>query len=400
MKKLIICLPLLAFFVSCDKKEETNSAFEQKLEEVLVNYSLIVYANYSDTYQDAVALKTAVDKLVSQPSETNMDAAREAWLKSRESYGQTEAFRFYGGPIDGEDGPEGQMNAWPLDESYIDYVVGGANGDDPNANSGLNIINSINKFPTISKELIGSLNEVDGEANISSGYHAIEFLLWGQDLSTGAGGGNRPYTDYLVDENATATNGARRGKYLQECTALLVDDLERLMNQWKESGDYRKLFLSKSEQNHSLEKIVSALGKLSKGELAGERIYVAWDLRSKENEHSCFSDNTHRDIVTNTLGIENVYLGKYKKVDGTSISGTSIYDLVAMKDLALADEIKAKMESSLTYAEAIQAPFDQEFLAEPGRTRIQNTFQSLRSQGDLIAAAAKALGFQFDPEDI
>ena len=52
--------------------------------------------------------------------------ARKAWLAAREPYGQTEAFRFYGGPIDDAKGPEGRINAWPLDEAYIDSVKGKA----------------------------------------------------------------------------------------------------------------------------------------------------------------------------------------------------------------------------------------------------------------------------------
>jgi putative iron-regulated protein len=45
-----------------------------------------------------------------------MDAAKEAWLTARQSYGPTEAYRPYGAPIDDDNGPEGQLNACPLDE--------------------------------------------------------------------------------------------------------------------------------------------------------------------------------------------------------------------------------------------------------------------------------------------
>ncbi|XOV92613.1 MAG: imelysin family protein [Bacteroidota bacterium] len=384
-------LLILSFIIACND-DENDSSFEETKASAVSHYADLVYANYLDTYNDALALQTKIETFLATPSASSLAEAKEAWLNARESYGQTEAFRFYGGPIDDEDGPEGQLNAWPLDESYIDYVITDKNGEDPI--DGTNIINSPNDFPSISAEVIASLNEAGGETNISSGYHAIEFLLWGQDLSSGPGGGERPFTDYVSGSNGTHENQDRRGIYLSEVTKLLISDLESLLEEWETSGEYRSEFTSTVDV--SLENIVSALGKLSKGELAGERMYVAYDLRSKEDEHSCFSDNTHRDIVTNALGIQNVYLGKY----GSEISGTGIYDVINLKDAALADEIKTLLESAVTKCEAIQAPFDQEFLNEEGRTRILSAINTLREIGDKMAEAGSILGFTFDPDDI
>lgn len=388
---ILLLISLITF--SCEEDENATNNESVLISEAVNNYANIVLANYTDALNDAKTLQTAINTFVDAPSDANLTAAKNAWLQSRESYGQSEAFRFYGGPIDDEDGPEGQLNAWPLDESYIDYVTVSANGGD--ANDGTNIINDPSTFPTIDKTVIASLNEQGGETNVSSGYHAIEFLLWGQDVSTGAGGGERPYTDYVTGGSGTNSNQDRRGQYLKALAELLVDDLQSLVDKWAEGGNYRSFFTSEAELNNSLERILNSLGKLSKGELAGERMFVAWDLRSKEDEHSCFSDNTHRDIVTNAKGIENVYLGQYG-----SISGTGIYDVIAVQNPTLAEEIKTLMRTSVTSAELIEAPFDQEFLAEPGRTRIQTTFTTLRDQGDKIAEAAALFGFTVDPEDI
>jgi len=333
--------------------------------------------------------------LISSPSAATLKEAKDQWLNAQESYGQTEVFRFYGGPIDDEDGPEGQLNAWPLDESLIDYVVGSSNGGDNN--DATNIINSPSDFPTINKETIADLNEVGAETNISTGYHAVEFLLWGQDLRTDMPG-ERPYTDYATDGSGTNENQARRGEYLKAATDLIVDDLEGLVAEWKDGGAYRTSF--ESSPSSSLENILNGMGKLSKGELAGERIFVAWDLRSKEDEHSCFSDNTHRDIVTNALGIQNVFLGTYLKIDGSTYTGKSIYDLLLIDNRDLAEQLKTTMEESVAAGEAIVPPFDQEILNEQGRLRVQVTFTSLRKQGDELAEAAAKFGFSFDPDDI
>ena len=400
---LFSLLFLIVAAVSCGGDDNPKAlTYDETLKAAVNNYANIVVANYEDALADAKALKTAVNTLVTTPSQANLEAAKKIWLKSRESYGQSEAFRLYGGPIDDADGPEGQLNAWPLDESYIDYVTGVTTSAEgvKGTNDASNIINSPAKFPTINKEIIAGLNEQGGETNVSTGYHAIEFLLWGQDVSPGPGGGKRPYTDYVTGTGRTNANQARRGLYLKTVADLIVDDLSGLLTEWKPGGAYRKTFTSSDQFEKSLEKILAGIGKLSKGELAGERMFVAWDLRSKEDEHSCFSDNTHRDIVANAVGIRNVYLGTYKRTNGNTVSGSSVKDLIKFKNETLATELETLMNQNVKYAEAIQAPFDQEFLKEPGRTRIQTSFRSLRKQGDKIAEAAALFGFKLDPSKI
>jgi len=399
LKTVLLGIILISFVVACGDDDDDinlgNMPDNELLSAAIENYADVVLANYIEALSKTQDLKTTVDNFVDNPSEANLNAAKDAWLEAREPYGQSEAFRFYGGPIDDEDGPEGQLNAWPLDESYIDAVVGATNGDNPADNDGTNIINSPDLFPTIDKALITSLNEQGSETNVSAGYHAVEFLLWGQDVSEGPGGGERPFTDYVTDGSGTKDNQERRAQYLQAATDLLIDDLQSLVNEWSEGGSFRTFFTSEDELNNSLEKILNGIGKLSKGELAGERMFVAWDLRSKEDEHSCFSDNTHRDIVNNALGIQNVYLGRFGSIDGPGID-----EVIATVNPTLADEIGDLMVSSVAATQEIEAPFDQEFLAEPGRTRIKNAIDLLREQGDKIAEAAAEFGFTFDPDDI
>jgi putative iron-regulated protein len=375
--------------VGCGDKERNQAQDTETVE----NYAQIVLANYEDTYEGALQMQETIHDFLLSPTASGLAQSKKAWLQARESYGQTEAFRFYGGPIDDENGPEGQINAWPLDEAYIDYVANG--GETTNAN----IINSPISYPEITFELIASLNENGSETNVSSGYHAIEFLLWGQDLTDGPGGGERPFTDFVAGENGTADHQVRRATYLKEVTKLLVSDLGSLVKAWSlDQNNYRKQFIATPEQ--SLSDIIAGLGKLSKGELAGERIFVAYDLQSKEDEHSCFSDNTHRDIYTNALGIENVFLGNYQRTDGTLIRGRSIYDLLQSENEVLADEIKVLIAESVAACAAIQPPFDQEFNTADGRVRISKAISLLRKQGDKLAEASKVFGFKFNPEDI
>jgi putative iron-regulated protein len=346
---------------------------------VAKHYAHLVQANYDDTLAGALNLQKAVQALIDAPSDESLKAARKAWLDAREFYGQTEAFRFYGGPIDDKNGPEGRINAWPMDESYVDYVK-----DSPNAG----IIN--NRKVTISKKQLASLNERNGEENIATGWHAIEFLLWGQDLST-TGPGNRSFEDFV---DGKKPNADRRRQYLKVVTELLVDDLRLLTKAWAPTGGaYRAKFERGGME--SVRKMFVGLGSLSRGELAGERLEVALASQDQEDEHSCFSDNTHRDVVNNAKGIQNAWLGEYKRTDGTTLAGPSLRDLVAEKNPALAERTTKQIAASVAAAESIQAPFDREIVGAKdaaGRLRVQKTIDSLVQQSKDLVESANAAG--------
>ncbi|CAN7282038.1 iron-regulated protein [Acidovorax sp. LjRoot74] len=347
---------------------------------VATHYAQLVHANYSDALASAQALREAVAAFTAKPSAETLADARTKWLAAREFYGQTEAFRFYGGPIDNDNGPEGRINAWPMDESFVDSVQG-------KANAGL--VNN-RKF-AITKKSLSAQNERGGEENIATGWHAIEFFLWGQDLSD-TGPGDRNFEDFV---DGKAPNADRRRQYLNVVTDLLIDDLTALVKAWAPDAknNYRARFMRGG--NESIRKMLVGLGSLSRGELAGERLEVALNSQDQEDEHSCFSDNTHRDAVTNAKGIQNVWLGQYKRADGSVLQGPSLRDLVAAKDAALADKATKQIAASVAAAEGIQAPFDREIIGgkdAPGRQRIQKTIDSLTQQSKDLVAAANAIG--------
>ncbi|HEY0977418.1 MAG TPA: imelysin family protein [Flavobacteriales bacterium] len=384
---LLFGLALTAIACGCRKDDDDNPstggggnpALEAAKHAAVVNYANIVHANYADAEAKAEELKAAIDAFVAAPSEPGLQACRAAWLEARVPYGQTEAFRFGNGPIDDEDGPEGLLNAWPMDEAYVDYVEG-------NATAGL--INSTDPaYADITGGLLESLNEAGGETNISTGYHAIEFLLWGQDLST-SGPGAREWTDYT-----TAANAGRRGAFLKACAALLVQHLGELEHEWAEgvAGNHRSSFTGGSA-NSALSAILQGIGTLSKGELAGERMEVAMLTQDQEDEHSCFSDNTHLDIRMNALGIENVYLGRYVRTDGSTISGTSIKEVVTMVNGTTATEAETAITGAKVLAYAIPNPFDQQIQSGDPGGAVNDAVVALKAAGDRISAAASALG--------
>ena len=334
MKNLMLSLALAAAL-----QAPLAVAATTDVKAVLSHHAEMVHANYSDTLASARQLRAAIDAFLAAPSSETQQAAQKAWRNAREFYGQTEAYRFYGGPIDDENGPEGRLNAWPMDESYVDSVEGA---------SGVGLIND--RAFAITKESVTDKNERGGEENIATGYHAIEFLLWGQDLSE-TGPGNRSYTDFV---DGKTPNADRRRQYLKVITDLLIDDLEYLVKAWRPGSklNYRSRFVQGGED--SLRKIFVAMGSLSRGELAGERLEVALNSQDQEDEHSCFSDNTHRDAVLNATGIENVWLGRYVRPDGSTLTGPSPRDLVAAKNPVQAERTSTQIAASVAAASAIR----------------------------------------------
>ena len=364
---------LLIVMPACAEDDPSDPAGPLTSEEaapVVENYVALVRANYSDALTSAEALRTAVSAFTASPSASTHEAAKQAWLTARDPYGQTEAFRFYDGPIDNpENGPEGQINAWPMDESYVDYVVDAPDGG---------IIND--PSVEISKEMLASLNEVGGEENVATGYHAIEFLLWGQDLSD-AGAGERSFEDFV--DGGMQPNPDRRRLYLDTTAELLVDDLTAVHAAWE--GMFSDEFVG-FDPEMAIQNMMRGIGALAGGELSEERMNVAYDTKLQEDEHSCFSDNTHNDILNNFLGIKNVYLGQYG-----SVSGPGIHALVEARDPELAQEIEDHLAETETAIRAIPPPFDQAIQgsnSEPGRTAVANAVTSLRDLADLLVEAA------------
>ncbi|MGC9369948.1 MAG: imelysin family protein [Paracoccaceae bacterium] len=357
--------------------------------EIVENYADIAQAGYEDSLIRARALKTAVEALIAAPTEANLEAAKEAWRAARIPYQQTEAFRF-GNPT--VDAWEGKVNAWPLDEGLIDYVDPLAGGNDENPYSTANIIaNPVLELSgatvdatEITPEVLQSLHEVDGiEENVATGYHAIEFLLWGQDLNgTDHGAGARPASDYDT-ANCTGGNCDRRAQYLLAAADLLISDLEEAVANWSEGGQGRADVAA--DPDEGLVMAFTGLGSLSYGEQAGERMKLGLLLHDPEEEHDCFSDNTHNSHYFDGLGIRNVYTGRYVRIDGSVVSGPSLQDLVAERDPALAAALMGDLNHTMARLGDIRN------VAEAGMSYDQMLDADNAAGNALIQAAIDAL---------
>lgn len=390
---------------------------EPTAEAVAATYADIAQAMYEDSLATARELDGAIDAFLAEPSAEGLEAAKAAWIAARRPYQQTEVYRFGNAIVDDW---EGKVNAWPLDEGLIDYVdpAYGIESDENPLYAANVIANSSVKHGvdvidtgTITKALLAdTLQEIGGvEANVATGYHAIEFLLWGQDLNgTKAGAGVRPWTDYSLTQ-CTNGNCDRRAQYLATASDLLVDDLGWMAKQWAPGGEARAQLEAKGPDG-AVATILTGIGSLSYGELAGERMKLGLLLHDPEEEHDCFSDNTHESHYYDVVGIHAVYFGSYERVDGSEVSGPSVADLVAAKDPALAEETKAKLDATLAAAEALKQraeskeAYDQMIGADnpEGNATVQAVIDGLTDQTRSIERVVAALGLesiQFEGSD-
>lgn len=393
---------VLAFIVSLPANAETPSK-----NSVLIHYADIALASYSDSLSTAKILHNKIEQLINDPSTENLLEARAAWIAARVPYMQTEAYRFGNAIVDDW---EGKVNAWPLDEGLIDYVApsyGMESLDNPLftanviANETFKLSGKLVDATTINKELLAeTLHEIDGvEANVATGYHAIEFLLWGQDLNgTNAGAGNRPATDFDT-KNCASDNCDRRGQYLLTASELLIDDLSWMVNQWQAQGTARVSLLE--NEAAGITAILTGMGSLSYGEMAGERIKLGVLLHDPEEEHDCFSDNTHNSHYYDIKGIQNVYTGNYTSISGKQISGPSVSDLVAALDKTANSELLAQIENSLAKAQVLVDSAEKDGIAydqllaesnKSGNTKVLNVTTALLEQTKGIEKAVSILG--------
>ncbi|TQS71727.1 peptidase [Rhodobacteraceae bacterium] len=381
-------------------------------EDVIATYADIAQAGYEDSLSTAQALQKAIDAFVEDPTQDTQDAAKAAWVAARAPYQQTEAYRFGNAIVDEW---EGRVNAWPLDEGLIDYVAPDTAVNEENDLAQANVIanpdlsiggQDVDASEITPAFLSDTLQEAEGiESNVATGYHAIEFLLWGQDLNgTGPGAGERSYTDYLQDDGCTNGNCDRRAAYLTAASALLVDDLEEMVGNWTEDGAARTALAEDPEAGIKI--ILTGMGSLSYGELAGERTKLGLMLHDPEEEHDCFSDMTHLSHYYDAMGIRNVYEGKYTRTDGQVVEGPSISDLVADAAPEVDTQLRADLDASVAAAAKIKTSaengmaYDQMIAVgnDDGAELVEGLVDALVTQTRGIERAVAALGSDIEVE--
>lgn len=359
--------------------------------EVQATYLEIAHSVYKDSLTGAKHLQNSLENFIAAPTEDNMNLAKEAWaINARLPYSPSEIFRFVNGPIDFEpindgvttflesinfEGVEGLVNAWPLDEAYLDYVQG-------DLSAGLINDRSI----AINPEALIQMNERDGEKAISTGYHAIEFLLWGQDLSS-TSAGQRPFTDYT-----TAPNADRRSLVLGTLGKILVDHLTKVTEQFEVGTNNYRSDLSNKDSHEVLAYMLTSMVAMAGDELKSERIENALLLEDQEEEQSCFSDTTMNDIAGNFRGVSVLYRGIYTPVNAgvPAVAGKGLGAYIADTNPTLHQNIEAKIVATENAISAITISFDRAITEEADK--VQAIIDNLDELEALLLQAASEMG--------
>jgi putative iron-regulated protein len=388
---LLPCLVLAGGLLSAGCSSDDASAGGVSRSAVVANYSANLYAAYADSVDDAHAFHADIEAFLAKPTEATLATARDSWLASREHYMLTEGARFYDGPIDGtKENYEALLNSWPLDEAFIDYA-----SKDGVVNEDVGIVNMPDVLPEITIDGLAGLNgSGDEPENVSVGYHAVEFLLWGQALND-VGPGERPATDYVV--GGPSKNPDRRAEYLKVAVEGIISDLSAVRDAWKPSATYRVDFEKDANLDESLTRIFTGLAKFSKGELGSQRIGAAYESKHRHDQHDCFSSETLVDYERDARGIQAMYLGKYGDNDGPGLD-----ELVKAADPALDADLKKKLQASIAAIVAIPKPFEDAIAGDDdsdGRKAIQVALTALSAQGDAFGAAAHAIGLTIQVDD-
>ena len=181
------------------------SAPAPKPADVLNTYGDLAQAMFENSLNTAKQLQTAVNAFLADPAPAKLASARPPGnpracpiCKRKPTASATTSWMSW----------EGEVNSWPLDEGLIDYVAASyGKSSDENPLYTLNVIanrqyasaQTVKRIRHRQRTLLRQLQQAQGvEANVATGYHAVEFLLWGQDLhGTGPGAASAPLHDSL-----------------------------------------------------------------------------------------------------------------------------------------------------------------------------------------------------------
>ena len=352
------------------------SNFDAKAE--IQGYAQLVADSYAAALADSQTLRAAITAFLAAPGDDTLARARDAWINGRRSWELTEAFRFYDGPIDVSDtepGPLSRVDGWPVEPAAIDYVE-----DNPTAG----IINDMKQ--ALTRATLISLSQ---SGHPVTGWHAIEFLLWGQEPNGAAGEpGDRPVTDYLPNQ----PNNDRRRTYLKLTADMLVDDMHYLVESWdpKSRTSYAAAFRLLN-QREALGRIMNGVAQLTGQELATNRLASALDAKDPHRLTSRFSTSSYQDFVFALRGVRNVWTGD--EGDETR-PGLSV--LVGRVDPALAQRILHALDYAEESVAALQIPLERETIPAaanaPARQNAERAIADLKRFASLIRDAGAKMG--------
>lgn len=242
---LQICLSVSCIFIllACDKKQpidDTTLTIEPviQIDPIILPRTEAAWLKgigfVNDSITESNSLRIAIQSFLQSPTEDNLATAREQWLISHKTYAQLEMFISLGHSNPGLFGnllpTNFSIDAQPTSPGYLDYF-------DAYTNSG--IVNDI--AVRLTAQTLRKQHGFSDPSEVSLGFHAIEYLLWGES-------GKRLATDYIaVQELNDSQKSAelriidlpnnRRRVLLNLLSVILTDDISKLKHQLENPTD-------------------------------------------------------------------------------------------------------------------------------------------------------------------
>lgn len=314
MRILKLSFVLLAFvtvFSACD--DDTPAPAAQDYGTVISNVTNnVIVATYGELSAKAAALHAEVQDLRQNPTNSNLDEARQAWRDTRSPWEQSEGFLF--GPVDTK-GIDPAIDSWPVNVVDLDNIL--ASGDDLT---------------------VAFITNLEGT---SKGFHTIEYLLWGTD-------GNKVVANFTD----------REYEYLLSCTEVLANDTKTLHESWTSAGDnFADNLLNAGASGSIYVSQKSVLEELTQGmitiadEVANGKINDPLQQQDLTLEESQFSHNSKADFANNVRSIKNVYLGRF------AIGTEGVQSVVAEKNASLDTRFQEEIDAAISAIENIPGTF-------------------------------------------
>lgn len=344
-------LLILLFFatvcaISCKKSNSDNGTTDATLEgKVLVDFAgVLVNPNYQDLQAKAAILNTAVNTLVTTPTDANLLAAQAAWRNTRTPWESCEGFLF--GPVE-DFNYDPTMDSWPVDKNELDSLIASKNAL--------------------------QVADLDPLQYTLKGFHAIEYIIFG------VGGTQR-----------AANITARQKTYLSSLTLSLYNTTTQLKNSWDaSSGNYSKQVVTAGtgSTTYTTHKalFIALVGSMSDicDEVANSKMQTPFAAKDSTLDESSFSHNSIADFKNNITGIYNAYMCTYN-----GSSGTGLNQIVNGKNASLDLKLQTQMKAAIASFSSITVTYELAIYTQQSQIKsVQATINTLKASldGDLTA---------------
>ncbi len=317
----------------CNKSSSSSSTqdFATLKTSVITSFtSNVALPGYKDLSDSSTAFNNAIIALNTNTTDANLLAARQSWKNMRTVWEQCEGFLF--GPVEDND-YDSNMDTWPTDYTQLDSVLNSSNALE---------VADVQNF-TLSLR----------------GYHPIEYILFGDHGSRTA-----------------ASLTARQKKYMVSLSTDIMNTCHSLYQSWVAAPTNFATLVNTAGAGSSkyakkldvYQAIVNSMTDIC-NEVGSGKMKEPYDAQNPAIVESPYSGNSVADFRNNIIGLQNVYLGRYKT------DGVGINDLVAAQNKSLDNTIQSQITAAINSFNNITLPYEQAIISQ--RVQCQQTMTAL-----------------------